>query len=59
MPTTNSAYGTGDNCTEESPLNPISRYAIDKVEVEKEYGYLYLTASSVEPVAGGEGGKDL
>jgi len=35
MPTTNSAYGTGDNCTEESPLNPISRYAIDKVEVEK------------------------
>lgn len=35
MPTTNSAYGTGDYCTEESPLNPISRYAIDKVEVEK------------------------
>ena len=35
MPTTNSAYGTGDFCTEESPLNPISRYAIDKVEVEK------------------------
>ena len=35
MPTTNSAYGTGDICTEESPLNPISRYAIDKVEVEK------------------------
>ena len=35
MPTTNSAYGTGNNCTEESPLNPISRYAIDKVEVEK------------------------
>ena len=35
MPTTNSAYGTGDNCTEESPLNPISRYTIDKVEVEK------------------------
>jgi nucleoside-diphosphate-sugar epimerase len=38
MPTTNSAYGSGgrDNfCTEESPLNPISRYAVDKVEVEK------------------------
>ncbi len=35
MPTTNSAYGTGDFCNEDSPLNPISRYAIDKVEVEK------------------------
>jgi len=35
MPTTNSAYGTGTYCTEESELNPISRYAIDKVEVEK------------------------
>jgi nucleoside-diphosphate-sugar epimerase len=38
MPTTNSAYGTGDKnnfCTEESPLNPISRYAVDKVTVEK------------------------
>ena len=38
MPTTNSAYGKGDKenfCTEESPLNPISKYAIDKVEVEK------------------------
>ncbi len=38
MPTTNSAYGTGDEnnfCTEESPLNPISKYAKDKVEVEK------------------------
>lgn len=38
MPTTNSAYGSGgkDNlCTEESPLNPISKYAIDKVEIEK------------------------
>jgi nucleoside-diphosphate-sugar epimerase len=38
MPTTNSAYGTGDEnnfCTEESPLNPISLYAKDKVEVEK------------------------
>ncbi|HZM34135.1 MAG TPA: NAD(P)-dependent oxidoreductase [Burkholderiales bacterium] len=38
MPTTNSAYGTGDSdnfCTEESPLRPISRYAIEKVEVER------------------------
>lgn len=38
MPTTNSAYGSGDQnnfCTEESPLNPLSRYAVDKVEVEK------------------------
>jgi len=38
MPTTNSAYGTGDKdnfCTEASPLRPISRYAIEKVEVEK------------------------
>lgn len=39
MPTTNSAYGTGDEnnfCTEESPLNPISTYAKEKVKVEKE-----------------------
>lgn len=39
MPTTNSAYGSGDEknfCTEESPLNPISTYAIEKVAVEKE-----------------------
>lgn len=39
MPTTNSAYGSGDKnnfCTEESPLNPISLYAIEKVKVEKE-----------------------
>jgi len=38
MPTTNSAYGSGDKnnfCTEESPLNPISKYAKDKVEIEK------------------------
>jgi GDPmannose 4,6-dehydratase len=34
MPTTNSAYGSGDEnnfCTEETPLNPISSYAIAKV----------------------------
>lgn len=39
MPTTNSAYGSGDEnnfCTEESPLNPMSLYAIEKVKVEKE-----------------------
>lgn len=39
MPTTNSAYGSGDDnnfCTEESPLRPISRYAIDKVAVESQ-----------------------
>ncbi|HWV46328.1 MAG TPA: SDR family oxidoreductase [Nitrospira sp.] len=39
MPTTNSAYGTGDKnnfCTEESALNPISIYAKEKVVIEKE-----------------------
>jgi nucleoside-diphosphate-sugar epimerase len=39
MPTTNSAYGTGDvnhYCTEDSPLKPISQYAIEKVAIEKE-----------------------
>src|SRR3990167_7356676 len=39
MPTTNSAYGTGDEnnfCTEESPLRPISLYAKEKVKVEQE-----------------------
>lgn len=38
MPTTNSAYGTGDEnnfCTETSPLRPISRYAREKVEIEQ------------------------
>jgi nucleoside-diphosphate-sugar epimerase len=38
MPTTNSAYGSGDEnnfCTEESELNPISQYAIEKVEIEQ------------------------
>ena len=38
MPTTNSAYGSGDEnnyCDENSPLNPISRYAKDKVSVEQ------------------------
>jgi len=39
MPTTNSAYGTGDEnnfCTENSPLRPISQYAIEKVHIEEE-----------------------
>ncbi|HQT46612.1 MAG TPA: NAD-dependent epimerase/dehydratase [Acidocella sp.] len=39
MPTTNSAYGSGGEgnfCSETSPLNPISKYAIDKVAVERE-----------------------
>jgi nucleoside-diphosphate-sugar epimerase len=38
MPTTNSAYGSGDEnnfCDEKSPLNPLSLYARDKVEVER------------------------
>jgi nucleoside-diphosphate-sugar epimerase len=38
MPTSNSAYGTGDEnnyCNENSPLRPISQYAIEKVEIEK------------------------
>jgi nucleoside-diphosphate-sugar epimerase len=39
MPTTNSAYGSGgvgNFCDEKSPLNPLSKYAIDKVRVEHE-----------------------
>jgi nucleoside-diphosphate-sugar epimerase len=39
MPTTNSAYGSGDDhnlCNENSPLNPISLYAKDKVFIESE-----------------------
>ena len=38
MPTTNSAYGSGDKnnyCDENSELKPLSLYAKDKVEVEK------------------------
>jgi nucleoside-diphosphate-sugar epimerase len=38
MPTTNSAYGSGGEnnyCDEKSKLNPISKYAVDKVEIEK------------------------
>jgi nucleoside-diphosphate-sugar epimerase len=38
MPTTNSAYGSGDEnnfCDENSKLNPLSLYAKDKVHVEK------------------------
>lgn len=39
MPTTNSAYGTGDKdnfCNEDSPLRPISQYAIEKLQIENE-----------------------
>jgi nucleoside-diphosphate-sugar epimerase len=39
MPTTNSAYGTGGDgnyCDENSPLNPISLYAKEKVVIEKK-----------------------
>lgn len=38
MPTTNSAYGSGDAdnfCDEQSPLRPMSQYARDKVAVEQ------------------------
>lgn len=37
MPTTNSAYGSGDEhnfCTEESPLRPLTLYAVEKVKIE-------------------------
>ncbi len=37
-PTTNSGYGIGEagkECTEETPLRPISLYGVDKVEVER------------------------
>lgn len=37
-PNTNSGYGINDNgiCTEESPLNPISHYGIEKVKAERK-----------------------
>jgi nucleoside-diphosphate-sugar epimerase len=37
-PNTNSGYGIGENgeCTEESPLNPISHYGVTKVNAERE-----------------------
>ena len=38
MPVTNSGYGVGEigrHCTEETPLRPLSRYGIDKVEAER------------------------
>jgi nucleoside-diphosphate-sugar epimerase len=47
MPTTNSAYGSGDEdnfCDEKSPLNPISKYALDKVIIEK---YLMKRENSI------------
>ena len=45
MPTTNSAYGTGDKdnyCNEDSPLRPISQYAIEKVEIEKNLMHIQM-----------------
>jgi nucleoside-diphosphate-sugar epimerase len=39
MPTTNSAYGSGEKdnfCTEDSPLRPVSLYAKEKVSIEKD-----------------------
>ena len=48
MPTTNSAYGTGDEnnfCDETSPLRPISQYAIEKVKVEEELMSLNFSVS--------------
>jgi len=37
-PNTNSGYGIGESgeCTEESPLNPISHYGVTKVNAERE-----------------------
>ncbi|HSK39965.1 MAG TPA: NAD(P)-dependent oxidoreductase [Arenibaculum sp.] len=38
MPVTNSGYGVGEAgrfCTEETPLRPVSRYGVDKVEAER------------------------
>ena len=53
MPTTNSAYGTGDEnnfCDEDSKLNPISKYAIDKVEIEKNsISYRLATVFGMSP----------
>ncbi len=48
MPTTNSAYGSGQAnnfCDENSPLNPLSLYARDKVAVEKVLMELPLATS--------------
>ena len=47
MPTTNSAYGSGNKnnfCDENSKLKPISEYAIDKVELEK---YLMKNSNAI------------
>ena len=37
-PNTNSGYGIGENgeCTEESPLNPISHYGVTKVKASEK-----------------------
>lgn len=56
MPTTNSAYGSGDKnnfCDENSPLNPLSLYARDKVVVEKSLlEYEYSTSFRLATVFG-------
>ena len=54
MPTTNSAYGTGDEnnfCTEESPLRPISQYAIEKelMQLENAISFRLATVFGMSP----------
>jgi len=47
MPTTNSAYGSGNEnnfCDENSELKPISEYAVEKVELEK---YLMQNSNAI------------
>ena len=47
MPTTNSAYGSGNEnnfCDENSELKPISEYAVEKVELEK---YLMQNSTAI------------
>jgi nucleoside-diphosphate-sugar epimerase len=51
-PNTNSGYGIGENgeCTEESPLNPISHYGVTKVNAEREvlnYGGISIRLATV------------
>lgn len=36
LPITNSGYGTGAHCTEDTPMRPLSLYGRDKVAVERE-----------------------